>query len=151
MMPSRPLTSDERLASDAAFRGTPFNPRWSQTARRVYDGLRAAIANAGTPDCPEGLPPPSHATTQGSVRPLNAEWQPVHVWLFRVERREGLHLMVMPADLCGKQVLAHLESLYPHRRVTAIRLSDSFAVSRLAEEDFHLKGTRQDTDDQPLP
>ena len=47
MSPTRPLTADERQASEAAFLGAPFNPRWSHAARQVYDGLRAALANMG--------------------------------------------------------------------------------------------------------
>ncbi len=40
----RPLTYDETKAAEAAFQGEPFNPDWSDSARVVYDGLRAAIA-----------------------------------------------------------------------------------------------------------
>ncbi|OQW30091.1 MAG: hypothetical protein A4E19_11085 [Nitrospira sp. SG-bin1] len=35
----RILTHDERKAADAAFSGRPFNPAWSESAKRVYDGL----------------------------------------------------------------------------------------------------------------
>ncbi len=35
----RLLSFDERLAAEAAFSGRPFNPRWSQAARVVYDGI----------------------------------------------------------------------------------------------------------------
>lgn len=39
----RELTLDERKAAKAAFEGRAFDPRWSQAARRVYDGLVAAL------------------------------------------------------------------------------------------------------------
>ncbi len=41
----RHLTHDEKKAAEAAFEGSPFDPKWSETARKVYLGLSAAIAN----------------------------------------------------------------------------------------------------------
>lgn len=35
----RILTHDERKAAEAAFAGRPFNPAWSESAKRVYEGL----------------------------------------------------------------------------------------------------------------
>lgn len=49
MKPERPLTHDERKASEAAFRGLPFDPSWSQSARAVYDGIVEAMAKKGDP------------------------------------------------------------------------------------------------------
>lgn len=43
--PSRPLTYDERKAAEAAFRGEPFDPQLSESARRVYLGISSAMAN----------------------------------------------------------------------------------------------------------
>jgi len=40
----RPLTYDEKKAAEAAFRGSPFDPSWSESALKVYEGLRLAIA-----------------------------------------------------------------------------------------------------------
>ena len=37
------LTHDEHKAAEAAFRGLPSNPNWSHAARRVYEGLTAAM------------------------------------------------------------------------------------------------------------
>jgi len=49
-----PLTHDEQKAAEAAFRGLPINPRWSQSAQQIYfrilavtDG-RDIVAGAGT-------------------------------------------------------------------------------------------------------
>ena len=33
------LTHDEKKAAEAAFAGRPFNPKWSDRARAVYDGI----------------------------------------------------------------------------------------------------------------
>lgn len=42
---TRPLTHDERKAAEAAFKGAPFDPKWSEAARKVYLGLSSAMAN----------------------------------------------------------------------------------------------------------
>lgn len=39
----RMLTHDERKAAEAAFAGRPFNPAWSESAKKVYDGLVGAL------------------------------------------------------------------------------------------------------------
>ena len=39
----RILTHDERKAAEAAFAGRPFNPTWSESAKKVYDGLIHAL------------------------------------------------------------------------------------------------------------
>ncbi len=40
---SRPLTHDEKKAAEAAFRGAPFNPKWSEAARKVYQGIAGSL------------------------------------------------------------------------------------------------------------
>ena len=40
----RPLTYDEKKAAEAAFRGAQFDPSWSESALKVYEGLRLAMA-----------------------------------------------------------------------------------------------------------
>ena len=42
---NRPLTYDERKAAEAAFRGAPFDPQLSESARKVYLGISSAMAN----------------------------------------------------------------------------------------------------------
>src|SRR5690242_145637 len=44
----RILTHDERKAAEAAFSGRPFNPTWSESAKKVYEGLIQALP--GLPD-----------------------------------------------------------------------------------------------------
>jgi hypothetical protein len=39
----RLLSHDERKAAEAAFAGRPFNPAWSESARKVYDRLIHAL------------------------------------------------------------------------------------------------------------
>lgn len=40
----RPLTHDEKKAAEAAFEEAPFNPAWSDTARKIYEGILEAMA-----------------------------------------------------------------------------------------------------------
>ncbi|MCA9462981.1 MAG: hypothetical protein KC590_12710 [Nitrospira sp.] len=46
MAHARTLTHDEIKASEAAFRGLPFNPKWSNSAKLVYDGIIQALGHA---------------------------------------------------------------------------------------------------------
>lgn len=39
----QPLTHDEQKAAEAAFAGRPFNPKWSDSARKIYEGLSRAL------------------------------------------------------------------------------------------------------------
>lgn len=48
-MLNRPLTHDEQKASEAAFRGLPFNPEWSHSAKSVYEGIIQAMKNSSGP------------------------------------------------------------------------------------------------------
>lgn len=51
----RALTHDEQKAAEAAFGGRPFNPAWSASAKKVYEGLIRALPKL--PD--ESNPSPS--------------------------------------------------------------------------------------------
>ena len=44
----RSLTYDEKKAAEAAFTGRPFNPEWSDTARKVYDGILNVMGKTST-------------------------------------------------------------------------------------------------------
>lgn len=49
----RELAHDEKRAADQAFKGLPFDSRWSPSARAIYDGIRNAL---GVPALPEQEP-----------------------------------------------------------------------------------------------
>ena len=53
----RELTYDEKKAAEAAFTGRPFNPEWSDAARRVYDGIAAAMGPVNSLTHPAELQP----------------------------------------------------------------------------------------------
>lgn len=52
MAQQRHLSHDEKKASEAAFRGLPFNPKWSSSAKNVYEGILHALkdSNREMPD-----------------------------------------------------------------------------------------------------
>ena len=53
----RALTSDQKKAAEAAFCGLPCNPKWSDAARAVYDGLVTALQGKTVQDrTTESLP-----------------------------------------------------------------------------------------------
>ena len=41
----RPLTYDEKKAAEAAFKGLPFDPIWSDAALTVYLGISSVMKN----------------------------------------------------------------------------------------------------------
>lgn len=69
----RLLTHDERKAAEAAFNGRPCNPQWSESAKRVYDGLVQAMLSSSLP--PGKSPEEEHAA--GAGEPPNKESQAV--------------------------------------------------------------------------
>ena len=54
----KPLTYDERKAAEAAFRGYPTDPDWTETARLLYVKLSEAIARRSV----QVVPSSDHAT-----------------------------------------------------------------------------------------
>jgi hypothetical protein len=66
----RTLTIDEKRAAEAAFKGLPFDSRWSPSARAVYDGIRGAL---GVPAPSEQEPTTEHIETHATPEPQPAE------------------------------------------------------------------------------
>lgn len=66
----RTLTTDEKRAADAAFKGLPFDSRWSPSARAVYDGIRGAL---GVPALAEQEPAADHIESPATPDPQPAE------------------------------------------------------------------------------
>jgi hypothetical protein len=50
MTESKPLTYDEHKAAEAAFRGTPLNSDWMDSAQEIYACLSAAVAKRNAID-----------------------------------------------------------------------------------------------------
>jgi hypothetical protein len=70
----RTLTIDEKRAADAAFKGLPFDSRWSLSARAVYDGIRSALGvPAPSEQEPVGEAIESHATPDPQPAETEAE------------------------------------------------------------------------------
>ena len=64
---SRMLTHDERKAAEAAFSRRPFNPAWSESAKRVYEGLIQAL-----PALPDETVVTQDQNTTGNESPTEA-------------------------------------------------------------------------------
>lgn len=64
----RLLTHDERKAADAAFAGRPCNPTWSESAKRVYEGLIGVMPNfQDESEAPSIQPPPTDSEPESPV------------------------------------------------------------------------------------
>lgn len=61
------LTHDEKKAAEAAFSGRPFNPKWSDRARNVYDGILKVLPAAPDPTDKSSLPPDNKSEQNESV------------------------------------------------------------------------------------
>lgn len=72
-MPKRPLSHDEKKASEAAFRGLPFNPAWSQSARSVYDGIIQAMKSSSVGPLSLGGQPPAVGDLGITPIPMEAD------------------------------------------------------------------------------
>jgi hypothetical protein len=68
--PTRTLTHDEKRAADVAFKGLPFDPQWSPSARAIYDGIRGAL---GASALPEQDPAADHSESHAVLDPQPAE------------------------------------------------------------------------------
>src|SRR2546428_343261 len=44
----RPLTTDEKKAAEAAFRGEPLDSKWSASARAIYEGITKVMGPRAT-------------------------------------------------------------------------------------------------------
>lgn len=75
----RILSHDERKAAEAAFAGRPFNPAWSESARKVYDGLLQALPTLPDETIPASGQVVEHGNTTSETTP------PIPV-------TEGIHL-----------------------------------------------------------
>lgn len=65
---ARILTHDERKAAEAAFAGRPFNRAWSESAKKVYEGLVRALPTL--PDEPTVAPGEQLDEENEAVPPL---------------------------------------------------------------------------------
>lgn len=60
MKQNRPLTHDEKKASEAAFRGIPLDDNWTDSAKLVYEGIIQALdQNPSGLQLAEEAPPPT--------------------------------------------------------------------------------------------
>ncbi len=68
---NRQLTNDEKKAAEAAFKGAPFDPKWSEGARKVYLGLSSAMANKRNEAFQEIRPSQTRTISKRAVPEIN--------------------------------------------------------------------------------
>lgn len=72
----RQLSFDERLAAEAAFSGRPFNSKWSQAARIVYDGILLAMGANPSLECSDSHESTASVTELGVARTSESDAMP---------------------------------------------------------------------------
>ncbi len=116
MTQSRPLTHDEKKASEAAFRGLPQDENWTDSAKLVYQGIIEALGKdaselqASVSDSQPGLLEGPESTT-------------------RENTQEGMN----PDSLHSQEIPAELESLTLRSRQEAVESGIVKDVTPLAQ------------------
>ena len=106
MIQTRPLTHDEKKASEAAFRGLPFNPEWSQSAKSVYDGIIDAMEKTSiVPMIAAGQPPD---VSDLGIQPIPVE---PHTDLPTSEENRSVEAIESFEDSTRKQIRSRREAI----------------------------------------
>ena len=106
MIQTRPLTHDEKKASEAAFRGLPFNPDWSQSAKSVYDGIVGAMEKSSLiPEIAAGDPPD---VSNLGIQPIPVE---PHAEVPTSEEERSLEEIQPFEDSTRKQIRSRREAI----------------------------------------
>lgn len=117
----RLLTHDEHKASEAAFRGLPLNPNWSDAAKRIYQGLRAVLEKS---DPPPSIPEKQEteqfeAVTKDPGMPLYDAMPfyipSVQAWHVQFTDRAEAHVMLIKRSIPVDTLLHAIQADYPNR------------------------------------
>jgi hypothetical protein len=107
------LTFDERKAAEAAFHNRPFDPAWSESAHRIYMGLRRTLKTKTTlaekSTAPKTIP--QHRVTR-PVRPCQA-------WLLEYKEQADSQLILFPLSARLEFIFAVLQLKAAGRSFTA--------------------------------
>lgn len=109
----RELSHDEKRAADLAFKGLPFDSRWSPSARAIYDGIRGALGAPALPqmesvpasgpttahsESPTAPAPPSPAPTSDDTAPILTREQAIQAG-FLIDVTPTAHRLGLPAPV----------------------------------------------------
>lgn len=117
----RLLSHDEHKASQAAFRGLPVNPNWSDAAKRIYQGLRAVLEASNRP---QSIPERQETeqieeVTKDPGMPLH-DAMPFYVpsvqgWHVRFTDRAEKHVNLINSSIPVDTLLHAIQVDYPNR------------------------------------
>lgn len=116
MTQSRPLTHDEKKASEAAFRGLPQDENWTDSAKSVYQGIIEALGKDSS-ELQVSVPDPQPALLEG---PESTTLE---------NTNEGIHV----GSLHSQEIPAELESLTLRSRQEAVESGIVKDVTPLAQ------------------
>ncbi len=141
----RPLTYDEKRASEAAFLGLPAHPSWTQGAQRIYAQLTQTLAKRQPPTelTHEGLRP--HLSSL-PVGPETTDWTPDHcqVWHLSLHAPDEQHLFVLDPQHPVKDLVETIEAKWPGRTYQLNPVTCGvFAPLNIPQEAFNQHPERQ--------
>ncbi len=117
----RRLTHDEHKASEAAFRGLPLNPNWSDAAKRIYQGLHAVLEKSNRPQSRSEKQEAEQIeeVTKDPGMPLH-DAMPFYVpsvqgWHVRFTDRAEKHVILINSSIPADTLLHAIQVDYPNR------------------------------------
>lgn len=120
---ARILTHDERKAAEAAFARRPFNPAWSESAKRVYAGLIEAL-----PTLPEeSIAEPDQSNSSAQLQAASGVKIPT------VEEEPGLAPAAVSENATEPQAVESAQQLTANRQ-QAIQAGLLIDVSAIAQK-----------------
>ena len=141
----RPLTYDEKRASEAAFLGLPAHPSWTQGAQRIYVKLTQALAKKQPPTdllnedlCPRlsSLPAVNETTNLTPDR--------CQVWHLSLHAPAEQHLCVLDPQHPINDVVQTIETRWPGRAYQLDPVTCGvFALLNIPQEAFNQHPERQ--------
>ena len=141
----RPLTYDEKRASEAAFLGLPAHPSWTQGAQRIYAQLTQALAKKQPPTdllnedlCPRlsSLPAVNETTNLTPDR--------CQVWHLSLHAPAEQHLFVLDPQHPINDVVQTIETRWPGRAYQLDPVTCGvFALLNIPQEAFNQHPERQ--------
>ncbi|HRB14858.1 MAG TPA: hypothetical protein PK224_03620 [Nitrospira sp.] len=141
----RPLTYDEKRASEAAFLGLPAHPSWTQGAQRIYVKLTQALAKKQPPTdllnedlCPRlsSLPAVNETTNLTPDR--------CQVWHLSLHAPAEQHLFVLDPQHPINDVVQTIETRWPGRAYQLDPVTCGvFALLNIPQEAFNQHPERQ--------
>lgn len=141
----RPLTYDEKRASEAAFLGLPAHPSWTQGAQRIYAQLTQTLAKKQPPTdlLHEGLCPRLSSLPVANET-TNLTPDLCQVWHLSLHGPTEQHLFVLDPQHPINDVVQTIETRWPGRAYQLDPVTCGvFALLNIPQEAFNQHPERQ--------